>query len=574
MLATTPGSGTLQMVINGNRTAGVVVWSQSVPVIQNANYEFNYWLQTVVNGVDPAPSKLQLYVNGVMAGPIYTANANSGNWTQYIYNTNAGSNNILNLELINQTTAANGNDFALDDLSFKQILSSTSTQNVTVSPSLVASVSVTHSPTAVYQNTPVIFTANPVNGGVTPTYKWFVGGVEQVGHTLSAFNYTPTSTGSLTVTCQMTSSITCASPKPAIGTDIISVQPPIQNYWMGYIDIDWGKPANWTAGYVPATGDNVIYATVANFGTAAIRDLQLDKNRTIGSLINATIRRLLVPAEKGLVVNNVIDIGIKTDEADRIYIYSSPTAANGSLIYHNAVDNPVSATVEMYSRAWWNLADTINNRYRWQYFGIPLRSVKAFPTFNGSFVRKWYETGTTIQNHWIQLQNDSTLHPFYGYEICQEVPKTIYFKGILENGNFNSGPLGYTYYGVNDTKNALYPGQYVFANPYTAAIDIRQLIFGTDMQASVYLYNTGSFSIWEANGEGNSTFSTNAEGQYLNIPQQFAGTGDFGLPRQVPSMGAMLVRNNIKQESGGGRWCLPPRSRQLTVLALVASSAR
>ena len=87
------------------------------------------------------------------------------------------------------------------------------------------------------------------------------------------------------------------------------------------------------------------------------------------------------------------------------------------------------------------------------------------------------------------------------------------------------------------TPTALYPDQHVFANPYTAAIDIRQLTFGTGTQATVYLYNTGTFTVWE--NDGGFTSGTN-EGQYVAIPNNLAGS--TGLPRQVPSMQAMLIK--------------------------------
>src|SRR5690606_38494590 len=83
----TPSPGTMQMVINGSDVAGVVIWSQSVAVTPNADYEFSYWVQSVVA---EAPSQLQLYVNGVAAGPIYTANLNTCDIKQFIYNTSAG----------------------------------------------------------------------------------------------------------------------------------------------------------------------------------------------------------------------------------------------------------------------------------------------------------------------------------------------------------------------------------------------------------------------------------------------------------------------------------------------------
>ncbi len=537
--------GDKQMIINGNVTAGAVVWTQSVPVVPNSEYEFTYWLQTVVKGIDPAPSKLQLYVNGEIAGPIYEANDTTGIWTQYIYNTASGANNILNLELINQSIAAGGNDFALDSISFKQILSATSTQNVQVAASVTPSVTVTHSPSMVYQNAPVVFTANPVNGGTTPSYKWFVGGVEQVGQTANTFTYTPTGTGSLNVSCQMTSSITCASPNPANGSDIINVLTTIANYWMGGIDTDWGKSGNWTANYVPAAGDNVIYATVSNYGSAAVRNLQLDINRTIGSLINATIRSLIIPPALTLIVNNIVSVTPPvtvpvTKAEDLIVIKASSSLPNGSLKYNNPQNNPAYGTVEMYSPASWNKSGGFNNVYQWQFFGIPVSSLPTMPTFYGAYVRELIESDKDTTTHWRSLTETSIIDPFIGYELCQQNPKFYTFKGELVNSNYNSGQF-------IKTIDALYPGQHLFANPYTAAMDIKLIEFGSGVEATAYLYSTGTFLSWRNIRDAGEQGLGAAPGQYFAVPKNQAG--EFGIPRQVPSMGTLMVRIPAAQAS-------------------------
>jgi len=57
------------------------------------------------------------------------------------------------------------------------------------------------------------------------------------------------------------------------------------------------------------------------------------------------------------------------------------------------------------------------------------------------------------------------------------------------------------------------------------------------MEASVYMYNTGTFSQWNA-APGAKTGGI--PGQYTAVPKENAGLSD--LPVQVPSMGSMLVR--------------------------------
>ena len=210
------------------------------------------------------------------------------------------------------------------------------------------------------------------------------------------------------------------------------------------------------------------------------------------------------------------------------------SSSNGSLVFHNAESNQVYGTVEMYSKAWIDPNGVTNNKYFWQYFGLPLRSLQANPSFYGAYVRRWDETGTTISNHWVQLGNNDVIQSFLGYEICQSSPTTYALQGILENRDFSSGELAYT-------TTALYPGQHIFGNSYTAAIDITQINFGSNMEATVYLYNTGSYNNWVTNaGETSHSPSNTNPGTYAAIPKNQAGQG--GIQGQIPSMQGFLVK--------------------------------
>lgn len=521
----TTGTGK-QMIINGSSTPGVVVWGQSVPVLPGAEYEFDYYVQTVCAGNE---SQLQLYVNGVSAGPTYTANVATCSWKKFIYNASAGTNTVLNLELINKNTTAGGNDFALDDISFRQILSATESVNVTVADALPVSVAIAASATSVPQGTTVTYTATPTNGGTTPSYQWKVNGVN-VGANSANYSYVPVQ-GDV-ISCVMTSSLGCTTGNPAPSNSVTMTVTIPANFWVGGISSNWGTAANWSAGFVPIAGDNVIFASTTNaYNSDAVRELVLDQDRTIGSLINATNMRLVIPAGKSLTVNNTITV--TSNSPDQIYIYSSTSGPNGSLTFKNGSTSPVYATVEMYSVGRKSpTADPLGYFYKWQYFGIPLNTVKTSPTCDNSFVRRWDETGTAINNHWISVNNTYVLQPFYGYEITQNVPvgKTLYFQGQLVNWDWTSPQLA-------KTTTALFPGMHIFANPYTAAIDIKKLVFGSDMDKSVYLYTTGSFGSWF----NNTTFG-NSEGQYIVSTPTIAG--NLGVESQIPSMQAMFVSVN------------------------------
>lgn len=128
-------AGALQMVINGAVVAGMNVWSQTVNVVPNTDYQFTYWQQSVVAG---NPSQLQLFVNTVSAGPTYTAITATCQWIKFVYNWNSGSSTTAYLSLENQNTIAGGNDFTLDDIVFEQVCSTTSSVDVTVNADVTA----------------------------------------------------------------------------------------------------------------------------------------------------------------------------------------------------------------------------------------------------------------------------------------------------------------------------------------------------------------------------------------------------------------------------------------------------
>ena len=119
----TSGSGK-QMVVNGSPSSNTIVWSATVNVTSGTEYQFSYWVQSVVA---LNPSKMQLYVNNIAIWNPYTANLNTCDWKQFNYNWNSGSDTVAILTLRNKNVIANGNDFALDDIEFQQVCNSIDT---------------------------------------------------------------------------------------------------------------------------------------------------------------------------------------------------------------------------------------------------------------------------------------------------------------------------------------------------------------------------------------------------------------------------------------------------------------
>ncbi|WP_080905047.1 T9SS type A sorting domain-containing protein [Parabacteroides sp. Marseille-P3160] len=313
----------------------------------------------------------------------------------------------------------------------------------------------------------------------------------------------------------------------------------LPNYWMGGTankTTDWGTSDNWTAKKIPATGENVEFATVANYGTAAINDLYLDMDRTIGNLVNASDKNLVITPGNALSVNGTVTIQDKDNPAKvLIQTTTDNSKATGSLILNPnyGVNKLVKATVEFYSKAY-QCADCGFYRNSWQYFGIPVQSsVFPYSVPTVETVNEWSEP--TNGNKWIIPT--SPLVSFKGYEITSTstvTPSTKYnFTGTLNVGDVTI-PLTKTS-GVN------YSGINLIGNSYTAAIPISQdaIQFSSwaNSDETVYLFNTGTRDQWH---KLDGSIKTGTEsGQYQAVPLNTGGTG--GLPDRIPSMHTFMV---------------------------------
>lgn len=279
---------------------------------------------------------------------------------------------------------------------------------------------------------------------------------------------------------------------------------------------------------------------ISGNGSTQVNDLQINNTGGItvkANLLNvnnlsiSTNSRLTIDTTRSVTVSNLL-----TNNAGMggITIKANPLAANGTLIFNNPENSPVLASVEMYSKANWTWLNSVRTNLKWHFFGVPVRSISAAPTFNGSFIRKYNEagigSGLTADKRWIQLQNNEVLTELNGYEIVQESGKTYTIKGELVNKDFTR-QLSYT-------AGAEFPGQHILASPYTAAIDIKKILFGDDVEKSVYQYNTGSYDDWFSNSGGSA--AGNSPGQYILSTINTAG--DYQIPAQIPSMQGFMVK--------------------------------
>tara|TARA_R110002050_G_scaffold149463_1_gene276027 strand:- start:61027 stop:63567 length:2541 start_codon:yes stop_codon:yes gene_type:complete len=135
----TSGTGKY-MIVNGSSTANLTVWCQTITVLPNTTYYFSAWITSVVSN---SPAILSFKVNNVSLGPNHNVSSLTCNWQNYFQTWTSGATTTsATICITNQNTASGGNDFALDDISFRPkcesidtiLISSLPTPNVNLGP--------------------------------------------------------------------------------------------------------------------------------------------------------------------------------------------------------------------------------------------------------------------------------------------------------------------------------------------------------------------------------------------------------------------------------------------------------
>ena len=318
-----------------------------------------------------------------------------------------------------------------------------------------------------------------------------------------------------------------------------------ENYWMGGVKNkinDWSVDQNWTAHFVPDEGEDVVFATVDNYGADAVDDLHLDKDRIIGHLVNDSDKDLYITVGNQLTING--EMKDNNSEKGTIIIKADPEVASGTLWFadtSNGKNADVEATVEFI-----NLADECTNcgfyRREWQYFGIPVQGgdfpFRGESVVPGETVRKWDEP--TDGDKWLDITTitpSEEMMPFMTYEITSNSKNDngdLYrFEGLLNVGNRTLT--------MSKTPKVNYSGVNLLANSYTAAIPISEaaiLNSGSALtEKTVYLFNRGTTDQWRKTNGG--AVSGTSGGQYTAVP--FELSGEKGLPDRIPSMHSFMV---------------------------------
>lgn len=103
------------MVVNGATQEYALVWSQNVSAIKNLDHTFSGWV-TSLN--DYSDIVLEARIDGERVGEV-KIESQTYQWTQFKFKWTAEKNDKVTVSLHNVTTNKHGNDFGIDDLSFK-----------------------------------------------------------------------------------------------------------------------------------------------------------------------------------------------------------------------------------------------------------------------------------------------------------------------------------------------------------------------------------------------------------------------------------------------------------------------
>lgn len=121
------GNGNM-MVINASGDASNL-WCQSIVVAANTNYSFSAWVASVTS---QNPAQLQFSVNGIQLGTPFNASSNTCNWQQFSSEWFSDATTTAEICIANTNFTPAGNDFALDDISFREICNTEAIVNIQI----------------------------------------------------------------------------------------------------------------------------------------------------------------------------------------------------------------------------------------------------------------------------------------------------------------------------------------------------------------------------------------------------------------------------------------------------------
>lgn len=109
------------MMVNGATTPRTNVWTQEITVLPDKWYAFSTWACTLAGGASEV-ARLQFSINNVQIGEVFSAPSQTMVWQQFYELWYSGTSTTATITILNQNTGGDGNDFGLDDISFRELV--------------------------------------------------------------------------------------------------------------------------------------------------------------------------------------------------------------------------------------------------------------------------------------------------------------------------------------------------------------------------------------------------------------------------------------------------------------------
>jgi gliding motility-associated-like protein len=229
-------------------------------VLPNKSYTFSFFLANVVNSGSPAA--LEVIINGARVGNLATALPTACAWVEHSFVWNSGSSTTATISIFNTNTAGGGNDFAIDDIKFRETPTCLYEKSITIT--------VNSNPTApivgiITSPTCAIATGSVALSGLPATGTWTVtttpGGFTTTGTGLTTtfsglaagtYTFTVTNATGCTSAASATTATIIAQPNTPSAPIIGALTQPTCALATGSVDLS-GLPASgtWTVTTTP-----------------------------------------------------------------------------------------------------------------------------------------------------------------------------------------------------------------------------------------------------------------------------------------------------------------------------------
>lgn len=307
-------------------------------------------------------------------------------------------------------------------------------------------------------------------------------------------------------------------------------------------DHKWDNPANWAPGYniipTPYHPTRIIAECHVNVDDAHAGSVKVNKGRD--EFDHVVDGKLIVKPYGGLTVAGMVATVKDTRYASPITIKAEDLLIeaddehNGAFVYGNK-ESDVRATVQYYSRG----EGARSGSPVWQYMGIPFQAGQtAMSMYYAAWMCRWTTASDqSLGGLWQWVENDDVLMPFEGYCITQEATKTYTFAGKL------NAPVTRTL--TLDHRDE--EGYAFAANSWTAPIKIQEMEDAdfTNAEKTIYIYHSGTYAEWTANG---TPVSAVAPGAAATLPGQYAAIPIHSSPyitgadSVIPAMQGFFVK--------------------------------